>query len=101
MELPAAAGVAGAESPLIGDLEARAATSFRGGGAERQAQRASGATLLADHVAEIVLMDAQFEHRVAARLEHLDLDSVRMVDEALGHLRDQVAQLEIGGLGIA
>jgi len=101
MELAAAAGTPTAETPLIGDLEARAATSFRGGGAERQAQRAGGATLLADHVAEIVLMDAQFEHRVTARLKHFDLDGVRMVDQTLCHLRDQVAQLEIGGLGVA
>ena len=86
---------------LISDLQAGPAIFPRRCGPKGQAQRARGAALLADHVPEIVLVDAQLERRVVPGLEDLDVDLIGMVDDALGHVDDQVTELEVDVVGLA
>src|SRR5262249_2455653 len=86
---------------LISNLQARSAVLARGGRAERKPERACRPTLLADHVPEIVLVDAQLERRVVPGLEDLDVDLIGMVDDALGHVDDQVTELEVDVVGLA
>ena len=88
--------------PSVRDFEASRAAGARTGGAQRESQRSRRPALLADDVAEIVGMNAQLEGGlVAGDAEHDHLDLLRMIDESLGHERDEVAELQVFGFGLA
>src|SRR5262249_39729740 len=57
--------------------------------------------LLADHVAHVVLVHAQLELAAVPRLEDLHRHVLGMIDQALRHGDDQVAEAEIVLVGLA
>ena len=80
---------------LVGDLKAGLAAVTGRRRSQGQSQRASRASLLSDHVAEVVGMNAQLERRVVAGAQDLDLDVLAVVDDAARHVRDQILELTI------
>src|SRR6266850_4254010 len=67
-----------------------------GGGAERESERPSRASLLADHMAQVVRMHVQLEGRIGIRSQNDHANVVGMVDDSRRHRGNQVAELEIG-----
>ena len=99
IERRAAGGLAAVS---VGDLEPGVPVHAGGRRAEREPQRPRRAPLLPDHVSQVVGVDSQLERRLVlmdAQDRHVDVFG--MIDETLGHVRDEIAQLQIFGLGLA
>src|SRR5262245_6815905 len=75
------------------------ATAF-GGGVECQSERSGCAALLADDVPQVVGMNPQLELRVVTGTHDLGAHVVGVVDDAARHVQDQIAEMEIVGIGI-
>ncbi len=69
---------------LLEDLEDGARTVLRGGGGEHLPQRARGAALLADDLAEVFDRDLELEHERAVFLDGMHLHLVGTIDEVAG-----------------
>src|SRR5688572_17035929 len=75
---------------LLDDFERRALLLFERSGGEDGPHRFRRASLLADHLAEVVLRNLQLDDRSFGVAELLHLDGVWSIDEGLGDELDQV-----------
>src|SRR2546427_4939430 len=69
---------------LFQDFECKAFLQLHSGGPENGANRASGATLLADHLAEVGRVNPKLEYRDLFTFDWPDLYLVRIIHQRLG-----------------
>src|SRR5581483_5743685 len=82
-------------SVRVGDLDEDAPALAKRARAHERAQRASNATLPADHLADVVCGDVQHEDERSVAFLLLDADRIGVVDELAREIREQLRHRSI------
>lgn len=77
----------------LDDIQRETVLEFHAGGTEDGSQRARGASLLADDLADIVAGDMQTENDSVLLAENLHSNGVRIVNQSTGDLSHQSLHL--------